>query len=91
MLAKTLSVASALCTQPWYNFTRQEFQMLLQNCHIKDVCTTAKIPQTNAVCERMDQTVGNVLRTFLHGNPPQNIANAAQYVDKALSIAMHAM
>jgi hypothetical protein len=28
---------------------------------------------------------------LLHGNPLQNIANAAQYVDKALSIAMHAM
>jgi hypothetical protein len=28
-------------------------------------------------------TVGNVLRTLLHGNPPQNIENAAQYVDEA--------
>jgi hypothetical protein len=44
-----------------------------------------------SVCERMHQTVGNVLRTLLHGNPPQNIAYAAQYVDEALSIAMHAM
>jgi hypothetical protein len=39
----------------------------------------------------MHQTEGNVLRTLLHGNPPQNIANAVQYVDKALSNAMHAM
>jgi hypothetical protein len=39
----------------------------------------------------MHQTVGNVLRTLLHGNPLQNIANAAEYVDEALSIAMHAM
>jgi hypothetical protein len=39
----------------------------------------------------MHQTVGNVLRTLLHGNPLQNIANAAQYVDEELSIAMHAM
>ncbi len=39
----------------------------------------------------MHQTVGNILRTLLHGNPPQNIANAVQYLDKALSIAMHAM
>jgi hypothetical protein len=39
----------------------------------------------------MHQTVRNVLRTLLHGNPPQNIANAEQHVDKALSIAMHAM
>jgi hypothetical protein len=52
---------------------------------------TAKIPQSNDVCERMHQTVGNFLRTLFHGNPPQNSANAAQYVDIALSIAMHAM
>jgi hypothetical protein len=65
--------------------------MLLQNCHIRDVCTTAKNPQSNAVCERMRQTVGNALRTISHGNPLQNIANAAQCVDEALSIAMHTM
>ncbi len=47
--------------------------------------------QSNAVCEKMHQTVWNVLRTLLHGNPLQYIANAAQYVDEALSIAMHAM
>ncbi len=41
--------------------------------------------------ERMHQTVENVLRTLLHGNPPQNIANATQYVDKALSITMRIM
>jgi hypothetical protein len=39
----------------------------------------------------MHQTVGNVLRTLLHGNPPKNIASAEQYVDETLSIAMHAM
>jgi hypothetical protein len=38
----------------------------------------------------MHQTVGNVLRTLLHGNPPQNIANAEQ-LNEALSIAMHTM
>ncbi len=39
----------------------------------------------------MHQTVGNVLRTLLHGNPSQNIVNSAQYVDEALSIATHVM
>ena len=39
----------------------------------------------------MHQTVGNVLRTLLHGEPPQNVATAKEFVDKALSIAMHAM
>jgi hypothetical protein len=51
----------------------------------------SKYSQSNAVCERMHQTVRNVLRTLLHGNPPQKIVNAEQYVDEALSIAMHAM
>jgi hypothetical protein len=69
---------------PGTEFTGPEFQMLLQNCHIRDVCTTAENAQSNTVCERMHQTVGNVLRTLLHGSPPQNITNAAQYVDKAL-------
>jgi hypothetical protein len=39
----------------------------------------------------MHQTVGNVLRTLLHGESPQNIADAKEFVDEALSIAMHAM
>ncbi len=39
----------------------------------------------------MHQTVGNVLRTFSHGEPPQNIKNAKDYIDETLSIAMHAM
>ncbi len=39
----------------------------------------------------MHQTVGNVLRTLLHGEPPQNIASAKEYIDEALSITMHAM
>jgi hypothetical protein len=73
------------------NSQDQNSKRCYKNCHIRDVCTTAKNPQFNAVCERMHQTVGNVLRTLLHGNSPQNIANAAQYVDKALSVAMHAM
>jgi hypothetical protein len=40
---------------PGTEFTGPEFQMLLQSCHIRDVCTTAKNPQSNAVCERMNQ------------------------------------
>jgi transposase InsO family protein len=54
---------------PDTEFTGPEFQTLLQNCHIRDMCTTANNPQSNAVCERMHQTVGNVPRTLLHGNP----------------------
>ena len=39
----------------------------------------------------MHQIVGNFLRTLLHGEPPQNIAKAKDYVDEALLIAMHAI
>jgi hypothetical protein len=66
---------------PGGELTRVKFQMLIQNCHIRDVCTTAKNSQSNAVCKRMHQTVGNVLRTLLHGKPPQNIANAKENVN----------
>jgi hypothetical protein len=69
---------------PGGEFTRIEFQ-------IKDACTSAKKTQSNAICERMHQAVGNVLRTLLHGEPPQNIANAKDNLDEALSIDMHAM
>jgi hypothetical protein len=39
----------------------------------------------------MHQTVGNVLRTLLHSKPPQKKSDAKEFVDEALSIAMHAM
>jgi hypothetical protein len=35
--------------------------------------------------------VGKVLRTLLHGEPPPDMASTKEYVDEALSIAMHAM
>ncbi len=60
---------------PGGEFTGIEFQTLIENCHIKDACTSIKNPQSNAICERMHQTIGNVIRTLLHGEPPQNIAN----------------
>jgi hypothetical protein len=76
---------------PRGEFTGPEFQTSLENCHIKDKCTSAKNRQSNAVCERMHQTVGNVLRTLLHGESLQNITTAKEFVDEALSIATHAM
>jgi hypothetical protein len=67
------------------------FRKLLENCHIKDVFITAKNPQSNAICERMHQTVGNVLGTLIHGKQLQNINTIQSYIDEALSIAMHTM
>jgi hypothetical protein len=39
----------------------------------------------------MHQTVGNILRTLLHGEPPRDVTRAKDFIDEALSIAMHAM
>ena len=39
----------------------------------------------------MHQSVGNILRTLLHGDPPENVSKANDMVDEALSIAQHAM
>jgi transposase InsO family protein len=43
-------------------FIGREFQWLLEMFSIKDICSTSKNPQSNAICERMHQTVENVLR-----------------------------
>ena len=72
-------------------FTGVEFQRLLQRTNIKDKPTTSRNPTANAICERMHQTVGNVLRTLLYTNPPENLDEASDLVDDALATAMHAM
>ncbi len=72
-------------------FIGQNFQWLLEIFSIKDVCSTSKCPQSNAICERMHQTVTNVLRTLVHTNQSQNRTQARDMIDNALATAMHAM
>jgi RNase H-like domain found in reverse transcriptase/Integrase zinc binding domain/Reverse transcriptase (RNA-dependent DNA polymerase) len=72
-------------------FIGWSFQQMLQNNQIKDVPTTVKNPQANAICERMHQTVGNVLRTLLHVHPPANVQQANDLIDSALATAQHAL
>ena len=66
------------------------FQGLLQQAGIKNITTTVNNPQSNAICERMHQTVGNTLRTVMYMNPPTNQMEANQVLDNALTTAMHA-
>jgi hypothetical protein len=47
--------------------------------------------QSNAIYERINQTVTNVLRTLVHTNPPRNVTQARDIIDDALATAMHAM
>ncbi len=65
--------------------------MAIGNLSIKDVCSTSKNLQSNAICERMHQTVTYVLRTLIHTNPPQNMTQARDIIVDALATAMHAM
>ena len=48
-----------------------------------------KNPQANAICERLHQTVTNVLRPLLHMHLPQNVDEAALIVDTALQTAVY--
>ena len=72
-------------------FTGFPFQRMLELNHIKDVPTTSENPQANAVCERMHQTVGNILRTLIHVHRPQNYRTAKELIDTALATAMHSL
>ena len=72
-------------------FVGWEFQQFLDKCNGKDVPTTSRNPQTNLIYERMHQSVRNILRTLLHGDPPENVSKANNMVDEVLSIAQHAM
>ncbi len=72
-------------------FIGSTFQWLFVSFDIKDVQSASKNPQSNLICERMHQTVGNVLRVLLYSNPPQNMTQARNIVDQALATAMHAM
>jgi hypothetical protein len=51
----------------------------------------ARNPQSNAICERMHQTVNNVLRTLVQTNPPHIMTQATVIIDDALATAIHAM
>jgi hypothetical protein len=42
-------------------FIGTSFQWLIEMFSIKDVCSKSKNPQSNAICEHMQQIVGNVL------------------------------
>jgi hypothetical protein len=72
-------------------FIGWNFQWLLEIFSIKDVCSTSKNLQSNAICERMHQAVNNVLRTLVNTIPPHNMTQARDIIDDALATTMHAM
>ena len=65
----------------------QEFQSRLKKNGIYDVPISVRNPQANAICERIHQVVGNILRTLFNSNPPQNHGKANEILKYALSLA----
>jgi transposase InsO family protein len=72
-------------------FLGAAFQNLLRATGITDAPTSVRNPQANAICERMHQVVGNILRVILQTHPPQDAHTAAQAIDYALAVASHAL
>ena len=66
------------------------FQLKLQQHGIADRPITVKNPQANAVCERMHQTVANMLCTLVKYTKPKDKETAVQLVENALATAAYA-
>ena len=63
---------------------------MLERYDIQRRPTTTKNPQSNAICERMHQTVGNSLRVLRQFNPPAGAQTPQALLDTALANAMYA-
>ena len=73
-------------------FNGWEFQSLLHSLGIKDVPTTSRNPTANGIVERMHKTVGDILRSYIHGNTQaRTLSDAKKVVDAALATASHAI
>ena len=80
------------CTYDQGNeFLGYRFQQHLQRYNIYSKVSTVKNPQSNAVAERLHQTVTNILRSTLYATPPDNQLEAELLVDTALQKAAYAM
>ena len=68
-------------------FLGEGFQRIIERHRIHPHPTSVKAPTANGICERLHQTVSNVLRPLISMHPPQNIDEAGLIVDSALQTA----
>ena len=71
-------------------FTGAAFLHMLHVNGIKDVTTTVKNPQANAICERLHQSMSNTLWTMLHAYPPNTIDQTNDIMDTCFATAAYA-
>jgi hypothetical protein len=76
---------------PGSEFIGAPFQQCLERNGIEKAPTSVKNPQSNAVCERLHSTIGDILRSMLHERPPDNVAQAYELIDTALASAQFAV
>lgn len=76
---------------PGPEFTGDPFQALLARYGIKDTPTTIKNPQANAVCERLHQTIGNMLRTLIYQFHPATHQEFIDLLDSAIANTIFAL
>ena len=81
----------ACCHDNGGEFSGWEFQKLMHDFGVRDVPTTSRNPTANGICERMHQTVANVLKTKIQAHPPRTLGDARALVDEALATASHAI
>ena len=72
-------------------FIGHDFQFRMSDWGIKTHQISVRNPQANAICERMHQTVANLIRVMIHSHPPANLLAAAHLVDDALATASYAL
>ena len=71
------------------NLVVNEFQTLLNQNTIKPMSTTVKNPQSNGMCERMHQTVGNALRIIMRTKNLTPQQQVEQITDNVLATVMY--
>ena len=71
-------------------FMGAAFLHMLHANGIKDVTTTVKNPQANAICERLHQSISNSLRTMIHTYPPNSMDQINDIMDTCFVTATYA-
>ena len=71
-------------------FLGEAFQATLRRHGIHPAGSTVKNPQSNAVCERLHQSIANALRALNFSRPPHEEAEAAERIETALQTAAYA-
>ncbi len=67
------------------------FQIELEKYGLHKSPSNKKTPTSNAICERMHQSVGNILRTMSTLNPPTALETGKLMVDTALANTVFAL